>query len=131
MKIIRYLALALGLFALAGCGSTPEQRARYAQEQQDRAYQAQMERQRNQERWADGLKEQCRSYGFREGTTEFSQCLMQTDQQKRAANAAAFAEQDRQREQLFQTARDLAKPPAFAPVPCNSGVMRNGRCVNN
>jgi hypothetical protein len=126
MKNLKCLGLTLvAIIFMTGCGSTPEQRARYAQEQRDRAYLAQVERQKAQERWMDGLKDKCANYGFKQGTSEFSQCLMQTDQQQRAANAAWFAEQDRQREQLFQTARDLAKPPAFIQPSCPANTNNN------
>jgi membrane-bound lytic murein transglycosylase len=119
----------IGLFTaitLVACSTSPQQRLRDEQEREARAQAAQAYKQQKDEEWANGLRTQCLSYGFKPNTTEFSQCLMQVDQQKRAANAAWFAEQDRQREKLFQTARDLAKPPEFLKPPCPNTNSNGG-----
>ncbi|MEY4725745.1 MAG: hypothetical protein RLZ36_372 [Pseudomonadota bacterium] len=34
------------------------------------------------------------------------------------------------RQQAWRDFNEGIKPPAFAPVPCQSGTMRNGRCVD-
>ncbi|MBI2749747.1 MAG: hypothetical protein HYX43_10530 [Burkholderiales bacterium] len=64
---------------LAGCATQEqiEARRQYEAEQQAAAIEA----------YRQQVFGQCRAYGFRDGTPEFSQCLMQVDQANQAQNA--------------------------------------------
>lgn len=64
---------------LAGCASPEAIRAQ--QEQEAAAQQARQEAYRQQ------VFGQCRAYGFRDGTPEFRNCLMQVDQANQQQNA--------------------------------------------
>lgn len=71
--------ITLLLAAAAGCASRDEIEARRLYEARQQAA--------AQEAYQQHVLAQCRGYGFREGSTEFSQCVMQVDQANRAQNS--------------------------------------------
>ena len=92
----------LVLAAISGC-ATPEQIAaeqRRKAEQQNAA--------RAQMRLA--IEGKCRSYGFTAGTTAFSNCLMQMDQQVQAALREARARSELESQCDMARAQGLAAP---------------------
>lgn len=79
---MRTIPIVLAMALLAGCSAIAEKR------------------------WAR-LERQCEAYGFRQGTTEFSQCLQRADENDRAAMNA-------------NTQRALDKPVYTAPKTSTS-----------
>ena len=70
----------------------------------------------------NAMQSQCDSYGFRRGTQEYSNCLMNIDQRMR--NDAAVATQ-----QSFQAAQQFLAPPTFqktCPQMLNARPGANG-----
>lgn len=67
----------LVVLLLAGCVSAEEQAARQY-----------LEAHAMKEAYRERVFNSCRAYGFREGTPEFSQCLMQVDQATQQRNSA-------------------------------------------
>jgi hypothetical protein len=130
MKSFHFFLFVLVAAVSAGCSTSPQQRARDEQARQARVAAYQVEKQQQEEKWMNDLKAKCIGYGFKPNTPEFSNCLMKVDQDTKAANRAWFAEQDRQIQKQFDTARELAKPPEFLQPNCpsvyNGGVRRQG-----
>lgn len=77
-------AVAFGALALAGCVS-PEQRAANQRAQAEAEY---AQQQAEAAQYRARVIQVCEGYGFRQGTQDFSQCMMQVDQaaKQRQAN---------------------------------------------
>jgi hypothetical protein len=67
--------LIANLFVVTGCSVDPATQARWERESAEREVQI-----------ADKFKQQCRSYGFRDGTDAFAQCVQKAAQDKSAYN---------------------------------------------
>lgn len=151
MNKVKLGLLASVFLLLSGCGSSPrspeaEQCMRTtermsserwnclteaSQQSQQRSYQQQRNNQEVEE--LHRLRKRCESYGFRAGSSEFSQCLMKLQQQETENRFRATQinqEQEKIRQQSLRDFNEAIKPPAFAPLPCPSGVMRNGKCLD-
>ena len=106
------ISLILISLAFTGCSTSPEQQIRDEQARQFRIKQHAQHLARQEEERSDKLKKQCVTYGFKPGTTEFSQCLLQVDQQESANRAAWYREQNRQQQQNpMQDFINLGRPP--------------------
>lgn len=66
------LSVAMGL-CLSGC-STPEEQAAYRRQQR-------IEKENERKKQIARFSKKCKEYGFKQETTEFSQCLQQAEQQ--------------------------------------------------
>jgi len=67
-------ALLTATLLLLAC-ATPEEQAALRREQQ-------IEKEIARKKFLAGLSKKCKEYGFKAGTTEFSQCLQQAEQQE-------------------------------------------------
>jgi hypothetical protein len=71
------------------------------------------EQQQNQAR-INRLQSVCDGYGFKRGTTEYSQCLMTVESQNNAAASASAQQQ----QQLFNNAQQLLRGDGGGQVNC-------------
>ena len=87
------------------------------------------ERERNRANYQAKLQSTCDGYGFQRGTTDYSRCMMQVDQQTRAAKAANDAAEMNMYMGMMKAG---APQPAPSPViNCQSrqqGVYVNTTC---
>jgi hypothetical protein len=144
--------IAITTVVLTGCGSSPrspeaEQCMRSTERmssdrwnclteasRQSEARTIQQQRNNREVEELHSLRRRCDGFGFRNGTPEYSQCLMklqQQDNENRFRAAQVNQEQEKIRQQSLRDFNDAIKPPAFAPLPCPSGMMRGGKCVGN
>jgi hypothetical protein len=102
------------LVSLTGCYSAEERmRRRELAAQQEEA---------NRQAYRDAVAYRCQSYGFRPGTPDFSNCVMQIDQ----SNRTMLMQQMLQDESARQT---RALPPCSQLPPGQAGYMRaQGQC---
>lgn len=73
LQIGSHLSLIALVLCFSGC-STPEEQAAYRQQR--------IEKENERKKQLTRLSKKCRDYGFKNDTTEFSQCLQQAEQQE-------------------------------------------------
>ena len=133
MRVINFLIIMTLVFLLSACGLTPEARALRA-EQQRREQLAKIEAERQQEaRRKAAIENQCKAYGFAQGTTPYSQCLMKIDAAQQAA-AARQAEIAQQRAQLESQCSMIRAQAWQAPTQTGSffeGLNNSNAAYNN
>jgi hypothetical protein len=107
-------AMLFSVLVLVGCIS-PEERERRLQA---RAEQEEAQRQA----YRQGIQNRCASYGFRPGTPDFSNCVMQIDQGNRQMLMQQMLQDESARQQR-------AMPYCADLPPGQAGYMRaQGRC---
>ena len=123
---MRIAVIALSI-ALSGCASkTPEERAAFRQ-----ARQAEEQRQvaAQREAYRQNVYSQCRSYGFRDGSAEFNNCVMRVDMSNREQDAATRQMILQQAIQAEQVRQQRALPLCSSMGPGMAGYMRaEGSC---
>lgn len=93
---MRYLFVLL-ILTTAGCESAQQRRDREDAENQARAA-----------AYRDGVRNQCRGYGFKDDTPEFRDCLMRVDTANRAqweAQRQMLLQQHIQQQGIFRSIR--------------------------
>lgn len=152
MNATKYTLIFVMMYLLSGCSSAPP--SIYVQEcmrttermssarwdciqqanikkQQDENRQVEQAQRNKQLAEIENLRIRCDAFGFKRNTTEHSQCMYNLQRQDIDNNfraAQVNQENERIRQQSLRDFNEAIKPPAFLPLQCPSGMMRNGKC---